>query len=60
VFIDEPTSALDTALAAQALTPLRHELSGRGDAAVIVTHDERMGRRTDRRTHLLDGQLTTT
>lgn len=57
VLIDEPTSALDTTLGEAVMELLREEITGRGIAAVVVTHDARMARYTDRTVEMVDGRL---
>jgi putative ABC transport system ATP-binding protein len=57
VLIDEPTSALDTKLGEAVMELLREEITGRGIAAVVVTHDIRMARYTDRTVEIVDGRL---
>jgi len=57
VLIDEPTSALDTELGEQVMELITTEVKGRGTAAVIVTHDERMTHYADRVVHITDGRL---
>jgi putative ABC transport system ATP-binding protein len=57
VLFDEPTSALDTKLGEQVMQLIRDEVKGRGTAAVIVTHDERMTHFADRTVHITDGVL---
>ena len=57
VLVDEPTSALDTTLGEQVMELLRQEIIGRGVAAVVVTHDARMSRWTDRTVEIVDGRL---
>jgi putative ABC transport system ATP-binding protein len=57
VLFDEPTSALDTKLGEQVMELIRSEMKGRGTAAVIVTHDDRITRFTDRTVHITDGVL---
>jgi len=57
VLFDEPTSALDTALGAQVMELIRNETKTRGTAAIVVTHDERITRFTDRTLHIVDGVL---
>ncbi|MGY2892068.1 ABC transporter ATP-binding protein [Deinococcus sp. UYEF24] len=55
---DEPTGSLDTANA-QAVSVLMVELARQNGAGVLlVTHDEAMAGRADRRLHLLDGVMT--
>jgi putative ABC transport system ATP-binding protein len=57
VLVDEPTSALDTKLGEQVMELIRDEVKGRGTAAVVVTHDTRMTRHTDRVLEIVDGVL---
>ncbi|MGD2081697.1 MAG: ABC transporter ATP-binding protein [Chromatiales bacterium] len=57
LFADEPTGNLDAATGARisdALFGLREET---GAALILVTHDEHLARRCDRRLHLVDGRL---
>ena len=58
VLFDEPTSALDTELGEQVMELIRSETHQRGIASIVVTHDERMTRHTDRTAHIEDGRLT--
>ncbi len=58
VLVDEPTSSLDTKLGHQVMELLRSEVKGRGVAAVVVTHDERILEFGDRTIEIIDGQLT--
>ena len=57
VLVDEPTSALDTKLGEAVMEVLRAEITGRGVAAVVVTHDVRMTHYTDRTVEIVDGRL---
>ncbi len=57
VLFDEPTSALDTHLGEQVMELIRSEVKGRGTAAVIVTHDQRVTRYCDRVVTIMDGRL---
>lgn len=57
VLIDEPTSALDTKLGEQVMELIVTEVRARDTAAVIVTHDPRMTRRTDRVLPIVDGVI---
>lgn len=57
VLVDEPTSALDTKLGEQVMELLRAEITGRGVAAIVVTHDQRITRFTDRTLEIHDGRL---
>ena len=59
VLFDEPTSALDTKLGEQVMELIRQEMTSRGTAAIIVTHDERMTHYADRTVHITDGTLQT-
>ncbi len=59
VLFDEPTSALDTTLGAQVMELIRNETKSRQTAAIVVTHDERITRFTDRTLHIVDGVLQT-
>lgn len=57
IFADEPTGNLDTATGAvveDILFALNHE---QGITLVIVTHDEELAARCDRRVHIRDGRL---
>lgn len=57
VLVDEPTSALDTKMGEAVMELLRNEVTGRGVAAVVVTHDTRMTHYTDRTVEIVDGRL---
>lgn len=57
VLVDEPTSALDTRLGQAVMERLREEITGRGVAAVVVTHDTRMTHYADRVVEITDGRL---
>ncbi|MGE5460119.1 MAG: ABC transporter ATP-binding protein [Solirubrobacterales bacterium] len=57
VLFDEPTSALDTKLGEQVMELIRREVKGRGTAAVVVTHDQRMTHYADRTVEITDGRL---
>ena len=57
VLFDEPTSALDTHLGEQVMELIRSEVKGRGTAAVIVTHDQRVTKYCDRVVAITDGRL---
>jgi len=58
VLVDEPTSALDSELGQQVMDLLRREIKGRGVAAIIVTHDERVLEYGDRQVQIIDGVLS--
>ncbi len=59
VLVDEPTSALDSELGQQVMNLLRREIKGRGVAAIIVTHDDRVLEFGDRQVTIVDGVLET-
>ena len=58
VLVDEPTSALDSELGKQVMELLHREIKGRGVAAIIVTHDERVLDYGDRQVKMVDGVLS--
>ena len=58
VLVDEPTSALDSELGKQVMDLLQREIKGRGVAAIIVTHDERVLEYGDRQVQIVDGVLS--
>jgi ABC-type lipoprotein export system ATPase subunit len=53
---DEPTGNLDSKSAANVLDILG-ELAGDGLTLVVITHDEHVAARADRRVHIIDGHL---
>lgn len=57
VLFDEPTSALDSKLGRQVMELIRTEMTARGIAAIVVTHDERITAFADRTVHISDGVL---
>jgi putative ABC transport system ATP-binding protein len=57
ILVDEPTASLDTELGTQVVKLLASEISERGKAGIMVTHDERMVAYTDRTIRILDGRL---
>ena len=57
VLVDEPTSSLDSELGKQVMDLLEREIKGRGVAASIVTHDERVLDYGDRSVRIVDGAL---
>lgn len=58
ILVDEPTASLDTALGSQVVKLLGEEITKRGKSGIMVTHDSRMARFTDRTLTILDGVLT--
>ena len=59
ILVDEPTSSLDSELGKQVMDLLEREIKGRGVAAIIVTHDERVLDYGDRTVRIVDGALET-
>jgi putative ABC transport system ATP-binding protein len=57
ILVDEPTSSLDSELGKQVMDLLEREIKGRGVAAIIVTHDERVLDYGDRTVRIVDGAL---
>ncbi|HEY3446300.1 MAG TPA: ABC transporter ATP-binding protein [Myxococcales bacterium] len=57
VLADEPTGNLDTVSADEVFGLLRRFNRERGTSFVIVTHDPRLARRTDRIVELVDGRI---
>ena len=58
IFADEPTGNLDAANAERVARLLFDLTAESGAALVLVTHDERLAARADRRVRLLDGRAT--
>lgn len=58
VLFDEPTSALDSKLGDQVVQLIREEMTSRGTAAIIVTHDDRITHYADRTIHIEDGRIS--
>jgi len=57
VLADEPTGNLDQESADQVFSVMLDLAQRRGTAFVVVTHDEELARRMQRRLYLVDGQL---
>jgi putative ABC transport system ATP-binding protein len=57
LFADEPTGNLDAATGARVIDSLFGLREDTGAALILVTHDEHLSRRCDRRLHLVDGHL---
>jgi predicted ABC-type transport system involved in lysophospholipase L1 biosynthesis ATPase subunit len=57
VLADEPTGSLDRASADTVVEALLAAAAADGAAVVLVTHDERVAARTQRRVRLEDGRL---
>ena len=58
ILVDEPTASLDTELGTQVVQLLAGEIHKRGKSGIMVTHDSRMVRYTDRTLSILDGIVT--
>ena len=58
ILVDEPTASLDTKLGTQVVQLLAEEIHKRGKSGIMVTHDARMVRYTDRTLSILDGVVT--
>lgn len=58
VLADEPTGALDTANSEKVLEMLLAGARRRGACVVVVTHDEEVASRADRRVSIIDGATT--
>ena len=58
ILVDEPTASLDTTLGTQVVRLLGEEIKKRGKSGIMVTHDSRMAKFTDRTITILDGVLT--
>jgi cell division transport system ATP-binding protein len=56
VWADEPTGALDSRTAGE-IVELLHEVHAAGQALVVVTHDETLGRTGQRLVHVRDGRV---
>jgi putative ABC transport system ATP-binding protein len=56
VFADEPTGNLDPENAAQIVASLK-EISSRGGAVVVVTHDPRVSEKADRIIRIINGKI---
>jgi len=56
ILADEPTGNLDSQSGAEILSIL-NDLHERGKTLIVVTHDEHIATRAQRRIHLLDGQI---
>ncbi|MBN2623704.1 MAG: ABC transporter ATP-binding protein [Acidimicrobiales bacterium] len=58
VLFDEPTSALDSKTGDQVVQVIREEMTARGTAALIVTHDARITHYADRTVSIEDGRVS--
>lgn len=57
ILADEPTASLDGPREREVVEMLAREVHGRGRAAVMVTHDERVLDLCDRTVHIIDGHV---
>lgn len=57
IFADEPTGNLDTESGKEVINVLK-KLNEEGRTIVIVTHEKRLSKITNRRLHMLDGKIT--
>ena len=57
VFADEPTGNLDSGTGQEIIELLKHIFRDWGTTFIIVSHDEEMGRHTDREIRLKDGKI---
>ncbi|WP_336782624.1 ABC transporter ATP-binding protein [Paenibacillus illinoisensis] len=57
ILADEPTASLDTKRAHEVVSLIAHEVRGRGKAAIMVTHDERLLTYCDKVYRMEDGKL---
>jgi lipoprotein-releasing system ATP-binding protein len=57
VLADEPTGNLDTGSSDEVFVLLRRIHAERGTSFLIVTHDQRLADRCDRRIELIDGRI---
>ncbi len=58
ILVDEPTASLDTRLGTQVVELLADEIRKRGKSGIMVTHDVRMVKYTDRTLSILDGVVS--
>jgi lipoprotein-releasing system ATP-binding protein len=59
IVADEPTGNLDTASTEQVFGVLR-DIASSGRTVVVVTHDQALAARADRRIHIVDGKIAET
>ena len=57
VFADEPTGNLDSKRGAEIMAMLEFLSKKQGITVVMVTHDDRLAKRADRRLHIIDGRV---
>jgi putative ABC transport system ATP-binding protein len=56
ILADEPTGNLDTTMSAQ-IMDLLQSINALGTTILMVTHNEELARRANRRVHMVDGQI---
>jgi len=57
ILADEPTGNLDSVSGAEVMRTLRHLNETQGTTIIVVTHDPKVARATDRRVTLQDGRI---
>ncbi|MEA3344867.1 MAG: ABC transporter ATP-binding protein [Chloroflexota bacterium] len=57
ILADEPTGNLDSVSGSELMRTLRHLNQAQGTTIIVVTHDPKVARATDRRVTLQDGRL---
>lgn len=57
ILADEPTGSLDSISGAEVMATLRHLNEMQGTTIIVVTHDPKVARATDRRITLHDGRI---
>lgn len=57
ILADEPTGSLDSISGAEVMATLRHLNRTQGTTIIVVTHDPKVARATDRRITLHDGRI---
>ena len=58
ILADEPTGNLDTTMSAQ-IMDLLQSINRAGTTILMVTHNEELARRANRRVHMVDGHIAT-
>jgi len=56
ILADEPTGNLDSKTGVE-IIDIFHEMHGRGETIVIVTHDPRIAEQCERIVRIVDGQI---
>ena len=58
ILADEPTGNLDTTMSAQ-IMDLLQSINQAGTTILMVTHNEQLAQRANRKVHLVDGHIAT-